>query len=804
MQRIYVLILGSALLVLSAGVAAADALAATTPASAPVDASPESAAGTAAPLGELVVGVQSGGRLIADFESVISQGGGRFLVTAELFAALRLKLPAVAPENLRGIPYYPLNAIPGVTCSFDSAQQVLVVSVASDAVTPTTIQMRTGSQEEPDIPGGGVFLNHDFEVTGSGTHYGISGVEEVGAFSKLGVFTTRILANHTGDTTKFSRLGSQFVHDFPDRMETLSIGDNVSAASAWGRSVYYAGVRWASNFATQSSFVPYALPTLAGQAAQPSTVDLYVNNVRTSSQNIDAGPFTLREIPTITPQGDVRMVITDVTGRQQVIEAPYISAPQLLRKGIHDYAYDAGTLRSGIGLTSAGYHSAFLSATDRRGLTDSLTLDLHGEFQGNLQAGGIGLTAGVLPVGVISAGAAVSRNRSGRSGTLVYATVQHTTRGFGLALSSRVASQEFTQLGLMDGERVTRFTGQAQVTRAIGRHVTLSAAYTLEEKPGLPVYDQNGAAVARFSAVSPSLSINLGRRCSLVASGYYAPELKRPASVFLSLVIPLGSRRTQSDTATYENRKASTTVDYAQQLPVGTGWGYRARTTTTNNLSSRGADVGVTYQSSVGAYSVELGQQSGSPTDWRAGYAGSSVWMGNRLMLGRTVTDGFAVVDADGAAGIPVFANNQYVAKTNRSGLAFVPNLPAYSPSEIALDESATPMDLDADFQARKVVPMRRTGVFVNLKAKPISGALLKLVTADGSEIPMGAKATVKGAAETYEVVLHGELYVPEISFPASVHVQWGTKSCDATVPAPTNPTEVLPQIGPVVCRDGR
>ncbi len=110
-------------------------------------------------------------------------------------------------------------------------------------------------------------------------------------------------------------------------------------------------------------------------------------------------------------------------------------------------------------------------------------------------------------------------------------------------------------------------------------------------------------------------------------------------------------------------------------------------------------------------------------------------------------------------------------------------------------------MGLDVDFGNKTVVPMPRTGVFVDFKAKPITGAVLKLVTEDGTEVPVGAKVTVKGVQETYEVVLHGEVYVPELSYPASLRVEWENHACQAVVPTPPTVGEIMPRLGPIVCR---
>ncbi|MBZ5567296.1 MAG: fimbria/pilus outer membrane usher protein [Acidobacteriia bacterium] len=750
--------------------------------------------------GEVVVAVELNGNPVDDFAQVFRDGKGQYFATAELFSASRLPVPKVTPTQVQEILYYPLSAIPGLTYQFDTAQQKLAILVPPSNLTATLVGLASGTREKAMNPEPGFFLNHDFQVSGSNAQYNVSGFEELGFFSKLGVLTTKFVGQDLTHSPTATRLDSQFVRDFPERMATLTIGDGFSASSPWGRVVNYAGVRWGSKFATQPSFIPFALPTIAGQAAQPSTVDLYVNNVRTSHQNVDAGPFAIHDIPTITPQGDVRMVITDLTGRQQVVSMAFISTPQLLKKGVSDYSYEAGTLRTGFGLKSFGYQSWFVEGTHARGLTDSLTVNLRGEVQAHGQTFGAGFEKGLLPIGLFGVGAAVSRSDNGGGG-LVYAHLQHATRAFSFSASAQATTKNFQQLGLAVGEHATRFVGQAQVSRAISRRATVAVAYLRQEKPGLAVYDRDGKSLSHFNSVSPGLTIGLPRGTYFVLSGYYAPELKQRASASMSLMIPLGGRRTVVASTGYQEGKTSPSVEYTEQAPMATGWGHRVRASSSNDLQAPEVDAGATYQSRIGTYLFEAGQQKGTGTSWRLGYSGGTVLLHRRLELTRSLTDGFAVVDASGTPGIRVLVNNQYIGTTDRHGLAIVPNLPAYNNNVIALDDKDLSLDLDVDLSQKTVVPMPRSGLFINFEAKPNRGAVLKLVTEDGSYPPVGAVATINGGQTAYEVVLRGDLFVPEISFPARVRVHWDDTTCQATVPAPENAGELLPRIGPITCR---
>ena len=69
----------------------------------------------------------------------------------------------------------------------------------------------------------------------------------------------------------------------------------------------------------------------------------------------------------------------------------------MLAPGLDDYAFNAGFLRRGYGLQSFGYDTPMVSANWRRGVTNYLTTQLHGEASEHL--GLIALTLPMLEVG---------------------------------------------------------------------------------------------------------------------------------------------------------------------------------------------------------------------------------------------------------------------------------------------------------------------------------------------------------------------------------------------------------------------
>ncbi len=95
-------------------------------------------------------------------------------------------------------------------------------------------------------------------------------------------------------------------------------------------------------FPLQPGFVTFPLPGISGEAALPSTVDLYVDNALRMRRQVPSGPFSIQDLPVTTGQGDARLVIRDILGREQVITQPFYATSRLLKQGLHDYSYELG------------------------------------------------------------------------------------------------------------------------------------------------------------------------------------------------------------------------------------------------------------------------------------------------------------------------------------------------------------------------------------------------------------------------------------------------------------------------------
>ncbi len=724
------------------------------------------------------------GSTITEYDPVLEDAEHRYFVTAEIFRDARLRLPSVVALKVGNREYYPLSAVPGLIAKFDRRRQLLEIQAPAEAFVRSSLDARDVAASQPQLSEPGVFLNHEIQYSRNTQAGAFAGQVEAGLFSRLGVVTTRLTSSNLAHGASLIRQDTQLTRDLPSRRASLAIGDSVSASNSWANQVYFAGVRYASKFSTQPGFLAYSLPSLSGLAVQPSVVDVYVNNVKTLSNNVDTGPFSISNVPVISGKGDIQMGVTDALGRQQVVSQQYVSTSQLLRKGVSEYTYEAGTPRMNMGTASFGYRSFFAEGTHRYGLTELLTIEGRAELGLDNQTAGGGFVAGIPGFGTVGGGAAAGQGH-GRSGALVYADFSCPARVWNFSGHYQASSDGFRQLGLLASERPYSQIIQANMSRSIGSRMNVGAGYLRRD----------GRTDTSTRGPFASFDVRLGA-ATLSVSGTYSTMKGRQYGLSMSLVIPLGHRTTAVSSGSYSRDSGHATYEVHRNLGIEPGYGYRFRRNTFDNSA---LDASVSYQNEQGAYTVETGRSNGQ-TSVRAYERGSLTFLHGHLLASRWLNDSFAVIDVPGRKNVAVYVNNHLSGRTNRRGSLLVPRMVAYDQNVIRIDDKDVPLDSSADIGERTVIPYPRSGLYMKFTAEPIIGATIRLVTPDGKPVPLGASASLKGESVAYLVAMRGEVFVSKMQYPAVLTVEWEGGQCTAEIPGPA-PKEPLPRIGPITCK---
>jgi outer membrane usher protein len=735
---------------------------------------------------EMWLAVALNGRLTGTTALVRYDHNDHLWVTEEELRTWRLTVPDEADTSLPGLALYPLRAFEGLTFKVDEVSQTLTVDAPAHLF--ESVQVDANSRDRSSVsstpPGG--FFNYDIVATHSSLGLGANALLEAGAFGRFGAGVTRYVERKHSLGTESVRLDTTWTLDRPESLASLRVGDAITGASSgWGGAVRFGGVQWASNFATQPGLVTMPLPSVGGESALPSTLELYVNDALRMRQDLPGGPFTVRDVPIMSGDGQIRVVVRDLLGREQVITQSYYSSPQMLRRGLHEFSIEAGAVRENFSLASNDYGRPLIVGTERYGFTNRITGEIHAEVLEDQQTAGV--SAGVLvgDTGILNFAAAGSRSETG-TGQLAAFGFERTAARFSIGLNATLASDAFTRIGLMPGESVPKLNGQLFANVALGRAGSLSLMGARQQFHDGETTD----------LVSLRHSLNLRGFGYLSLSALRVAGARSETSFALMFGRAVGRLGSTSMSITSDEEGLAGYAQMQRGVPAGTGFGYKVRARAGDVQATEGA---VSYQNGVGTYSLDAQQVDGA-VQTRASMGGGLALMGAGFFPSRRIDSSFAIARVGDQANVRIYRDNQLVARTNADGYAILPGLRAYEENQISIEQSDLPLDVSVKALREKAVPAFRSGMLLTFPIERARGALLTVMLENGEPLPAGSVVTVSGQSESFPSGLRGEVYISQLADRNRLRAVWAEGTCEFDV-AYTPSDDPLPLLGPYECR---
>lgn len=715
--------------------------------------------------------------------------GGDLASTPAELAEIGLALP----EALKAQPMVRLRDVPGLAFHYDRGRQAIDLSIAEAGRRRHQIDARAHKPVNAER-GTGAVLNYALVGTlndddldafrydpwqGKGT---LAAQLDGRVFTPMGNLESSVIGR-TGapnDGENLVRLDTAWITENPDTLMRWQVGDTVSGGLSWTRPFRMAGLQMQRSFDLRPDLVTAPMPALGGTAAVPSTVDVYINNIKTFSQAVPEGPFSLNNLPVMSGAGNARIVVRDAAGRETATEQAFFSAATMLAPGLYDYSLEAGFARRSFGTFSNDYDGApIASASGRYGVSDHLTIEAHAEGGSGLANGGIGAATPLGNIGVLSASLSGSLYDD-RIGTRATTGVEVHLFGLSFAAQSQRAFGDYTDLAAVTSDGETRQEGYYLLSSKPLRELDLVSL-------GIPVASVGGNLNLSFLSslredgdrqrvVTASYSQRLLDNVSAFATGYRDFDTA-DIGLYAGVSVSLGGGHNVSAGVTHDDEGTGFTTDYVKSSDMTPGsFGWRA--TVTHGASERiGGQVMWTGQHArveAGAFGSDGSTHASVVVTGAVVSAGGSVFLTNR------VDDSFAVVDA-GAADVKVLQENREVGITGSDGRLLVPTLRSNQENRIAIDPLTLPLDMEAPPSERKVVPAARSGVVVNLRGRHIdAAAVVVLRDAAGAFLPPGATGKLDGAGESFVVGYDGEAYLRGLSASNVVSVDAAGKACSA------------------------
>jgi outer membrane usher protein len=293
--------------------------------------------------------------------SFVSTDNNRIGATAEELESLGLRAgPGRAAKDI-----VLLDDIPTLQYVYDEKTQRILITVGDIGRKAQTFDLR-GSLDNrlPKAQANwGALLNYDL-LASTGNLANVRSISvastslslDARVFSPYGTLDqSAIVQSVPQQPSEVVRLNSSFRYSDQDRMITYGAGDTINGGLAWSRPIRLGGLQAQSSFSLRPDLITAALPTLGGTAAVPSTVDVYVNSIKTFSQDVGTGPFSITNVPVISGAGNAELVIRDSAGHETKTSTPFYASANLLAPGLMSWSLEGGLPRLSFGSASDVY-----------------------------------------------------------------------------------------------------------------------------------------------------------------------------------------------------------------------------------------------------------------------------------------------------------------------------------------------------------------------------------------------------------------------------------------------------------------
>lgn len=700
-----------------------------------------------------------------------------------------------------------LSTLPDVRVQYDGNGQRLLLSVPREWLPARATAFRDGLPRVEPVNGTGVLLNYD--VYTSQTEHGagqISAWHELRYFHDAGTFSStgslrRTLNGNYPQQDGYIRYDTTLNVNDEDDATQWSFGDVISESLNWTNSVRVGGLRYGRDFSLRPDLVTWPLPAFSGEAAVPTSVDLFINGYRAGVTQLQPGPFSLTNLPFVNGAGNAVLVTTDALGRQVSTVLPFYVDSQLLSPGLSDGALTLGALRRRYGMDNFDYGPAVASGSYRYGVTDWLTLESHAEGAEALGLGGAGSIIKLGRYGVVNSAWSESQMRGQRGHQLNWG-YQYNTSIFSLGTQHTRRNEDFGNLALYDRPvmmdannepiaSLSKSADQYSLSLNMGEFGNIGAAWI-----GVQSFDRQ-----RTELLNLSWSRNLWGSSSIYVAASQDQQ-RDDWTMTMSIQIPLGERDGAGISIEKTPDAGSTQrVNYSHTMPTDGGLSW-------NLAWARQSQASQYQQASLGWRNNTVELQGGGYGErdmmtWWGEAMGSLVLMDGQLFAANKINDAFVVISTDGYPDVPVSYENQSIGKTDKNGYLLISSVSAYYPASYRIDALNLPADTRLRETEQRIALRRNSGYLVEFPMTQTKVASVILHDEQGLDIPVGSQV-YRTMQPTTVVGYDGLAWLENLSEANELKVvKPDGKACRVTLTLQDNPLHKLQTYGPLICKAG-
>lgn len=649
--------------------------------------------------------------------------------------------------------FYLLDTKNGASYRIDEANQIVHLKLERNLFSRTildagesshtkTAEIAKNLTNEKVYKTQGAFLNYEIYGQKESTSSNLNTLLSGNYFNKYGEGEFSLVNrnikydNPTGlvPANETIRLNTTWTKHDLDTKHTYTFGDFSTTNNGYGRNVFLGGFSFSKNYSLNPNFNKTSTPALKGYSSLPSVVDVYLNNSSRYSFSVPPGEFNINNIPSITGNGQARVVVRDLLGRETTYQQDIFSNSKVLKKGIEDYSINIGAERFNYGIESNDYKGIAAVGTYAKGYTDNLTNEYRAEIKKDYAGLGVGTNYKIdeakTTVGVHGW---VNKNKDNIGNNIgVYSTTL--ADPFNFRVSYDKYDKNFYQLGMMEytdsytNNRKSLFTATVGVNgnKLFNSDVGNFNVSYIENK----AYNNDNSKILGFN-----YNKNLSKHINLNVNYLKNLDDSKKDMMFLGLVYNFDGNNVTYNASSNNN----TTEHYAsyQKMandidPVSFGYGVSGQ-------SEGQYKVGGDLRTSKGNIAANVYSQNNNQ-GMTFNARGAVVAMDGDVWATKKINNSFGLIKAEGAENTTVYYQNKPIGKTDSEGKVLIPNLSPNTENKVEIGQSL-PINIEVVEQPNIYPSIGKRGYVSEIQLREKKSFTVNAKLVDNSFLPPGATA---------------------------------------------------------------
>ncbi len=596
-------------------------------------------------------------------------------------------------------------------------------------------------------------FNYDFTATSERDRRHLAGIQDFKYAYDDYIFAQSVFLRYEFyGKNNFSkiRLDTNVTHEDENKMVKWRIGDSISSGASWSSSTRFGGFQYTTDFSLNPNLITYPLISFDGRADLPTTLDVYANSNLIYKTELQTGDFNMENLPVAAGKGSVEIKQQDITGKIKTIRIPYYSAPSLLKEGLSDYSVEIGSQRQNYGSLNNQYRYLITSFDYNKGVSSKWTTGFHFESMKDSFATGVSNLYKIGNYGVISLDLATSGPKLANAQKFILGYTFQSSK-FGFSAQQTLTGRKFVNVFDLSTSGVRNAT-QGSISYALNDTSSIGLSYLKVSSISQEEKNTTEMLMANYQTSvtkNSSLGISVGA------------DMKDRKNIFASLSFGINLGRTYISSNIYKDKES-----FGKYMSISSNG---------KNIDDINYRVNMSYDEDYG-YDMQFEKSFFDKTDAtlylfdygdypirQLSLVGSVAATPKGIFASKIINDGFAVTKVADYENIDIYHNNKLITKTDKNGVAFIPDIPSYINSKITIDEGTLPLSASFADNIFIVNPRKHSGIYAEFDITRVKIVEMTLVNNVGELLTPDHDVIIEDIEEELFTGYDGKLYIPDL-----------------------------------------